>query len=115
MSGFVKVPGTPTELGGVWYVMPPLAIGTIEQLGDKFADLIDGEYSPERMTMIIDIVHESLTRNYADLDRAIVAKNIDLGNLQTTLKSLLAISGFTKQEGAPAGEPSATVELSGST
>lgn len=107
----VKVPGTVIELGGDRYVLPPLALGAVEQMGDQFEALLGGKGQPQQFGPVIDLIHSSLKRNYPEIGREVVASNLDLGNLESTFGALMKNSGLTREEKASAepGElPAAT-------
>lgn len=102
MSGsFVKVPGTTIEIGDKRYVMPPLSLGAIEQLGDRFGDLSSEGNSPAKMKLVVDMIHAALCRNYPDMTRAEVADGLDLSTLQPALAALLKTSGLSREEQDP--------------
>ena len=118
MSVFVKVPGTTIELGGERYVLPPMALGVIEQLGDRFAEFADTVdfASPGRMKMLIDMIHGALLRNYPEMPRDTVSSNVDLASLKPTLEALMNTSGLSKEvQDEPSGEAPATGQDTGST
>ena len=124
MSGgaFVKVPGTPIQLGDDWYVMPPLTIGVLEQLNtDGLGELLAANFSMEQVRKVIDLLHASLLRNYPGLPRETLTAHLDLGSIEPAARALLKTSGLTKEardpdeEDIPPGEARANEPAAGST
>lgn len=101
MAGTVKVKGIPVELGGVIYVMPPLSLGVLEQMGPKITAFDPSDFT--QMGTVIDIAHASLARNYPELTREQVGEIVDLGNFQEVFTAVMDVSGL-KRKVLEAGE-----------
>lgn len=93
-----RVKGTPIELGGETFVIPPLSLASIENHGDQIASSKLMAADPSAMMnkgtigLVIDLAFESLQRNYPDLTRAQVADMIDISNMQAVFEAIMMIS-----------------------
>lgn len=102
-------------IGGEQYLVPALAFRAVIDLQDKVETLreIQGRPTPEQMSVVEEIVHSALKRNYPDITQDDVGDMIDLGNWQHLLGAVLSIGGFEKREAADAsGEPVASTGTS---
>lgn len=104
---FVANPGTRIELGGKTYVLPPLSIGQMEQLTPEDLAAIGEGQSHGKLKMVGDLVHAALLRNYPEITRDDVVRNLDAANMMEIVGALMRISNFTRNETAeepPPGE-----------
>lgn len=104
-----KYQGIPYDFGGGRVlVIPPLSLGTYEQLQSRLADLDDRSISPEYIGTVVDSVHAALQRNYPDMTREEVAGLIDLQNMQDVMACVLDVGGV-KRKGLEAAKGGADV------
>lgn len=99
----VKHKGIAVVMGGVEYVIPPLALGALEQLQDRIAgfkgDITDGK----QVATVIDAAHAALKRNYPEITREDVADLVDVGVMAEVFEAVMDVSGL-KRKGLEAGE-----------
>ena len=95
--GTVKVKGVPFQFGGVTLVIPPLSLGSVEQLQDRLSAMDEDLSSPEYVGTVIDTVHAALSRNYPDMTRAEVADLIDLENMQEVMLCAMDVAGLKRK------------------
>lgn len=109
MAGLVKYPGIPLTLGGVEYVVPPIALGALEQLQERIAKVESNSVNAESAATVIDAATAALRRNYPDITREQVADMIDVGNMVDVFMTVMDVSGLRRKEleAASAGEPTA--------
>lgn len=91
----VRYPGTPVDIDGMTFILPPLSLGAIERAGNDFADMIDGKLTLQRIGFLVDIITDSLARNYPGIDRKRIAAGIDLSSLATIAAALVATANLT--------------------
>jgi hypothetical protein len=87
------IPGNEIELGGEVYTLPPLSLGDVER---HQARVKAGEDSPA--TLIVDAVHAALKRNYPDLDRAVVADNLDIATMGHFMNLVMDSTGELRKD-----------------
>lgn len=93
----LKHKGVSVEMGGEIYVIPPLALGPLEQLQDRVSKF-DGSLSSENIKVVIDAALSALQRNYPDMTREKVADLIDVANMQEVFESIMDISGIKRKQ-----------------
>jgi hypothetical protein len=97
--------GRAVEIGGVTYVVPPMALGAVQENLPKLNALMKpdstGLLSPEQMGFALDVAHAAFQRNYPAMTRAELAELLDLGNLAGIIAAVAGVSGLVKQELAP--------------
>lgn len=110
MQATVRVPGILMMLGGEGYVVPPLSLGTLEQMQDRLAGFTGAINDMAQVGTVIDATHAALKRNYPDITRDKVADFIDVANMADVFEALMDVSGLKrkaqeadKQGEAPAG------------
>jgi len=96
----VRIKGVTVELNGTNYVIPPIALGALEQLQERI-----GAYT-KQISTVIDCAHAAMKRNYPDMTREEVADLIDIGNMNEVFAAVMDVSGLKRkeQEAAQAGE-----------
>ena len=99
----VKIKGIPVEFGDETLVVPPLALGALEQLQDRIAKFKGDVGDKDQVATVIDAAHSALKRNYPDLSREEVADMIDVGNMAEVFEAVMDISGL-KRKALEAGE-----------
>lgn len=102
----VKVKGIPFDFSGVTLIIPPMSLGTLEQLAGRLSESHDDIMDPEYVGLVIDAAHSALRRNYPEMTRAEVADMIDVGNMQEVMACTMDVSGLKRKslESAMAGE-----------
>lgn len=101
-----KVKGIVISLGGADYVVPPIALGALEQLQERLAKFSGDVSDMAQISTVIDAAHAALLRNYPDMTRAQVADLIDVGNMHAVFEALMDVSGLRRKqaEAAQSGE-----------
>lgn len=106
----VRVKGIPLELGGTIRVVPPLSLGSLEQLKDKLSEFTGDVREGDQVATVIDATHACLKRNYPELTREEVADWLDLENMMEVMEAVMDVSGMkrkAKEAAAPEGEAKA--------
>lgn len=93
----VKVKGIEVELGGSRLVVPPLALGALEQLQDRIVGFKGDIRDKDQVATVIDAAHASLKRNYPDLTRDAVAEMIDVSNMAEVFEAVMDVSGLKRK------------------
>lgn len=102
MSG-VKVKGITLLLGGEQMVMPPIALGALEQLQDRIAVFNGDVADVKQIGTVIDAAHAALRRNYPDITREQVGDLLDVENMGDVFAAVMDVSGM-KRKALEAGE-----------
>ena len=97
----VNVPGVEFPFPGKVLVIPPLALGDLEQLLDRINSVMAGNMDKDSIATVIDATHAALRRNYPDIERAEVAALLDLRNMRDALDAVMSASGLEVQDAAP--------------
>lgn len=106
-STVARVKGIPVDLGGTTYIVPPLALGALEQLKDALANFTGDVREADQVATVIDATHASLKRNYPEITRAEVADLVDLENMMAVMEAVMDVSGMkrkAKEAAAQQGE-----------
>lgn len=93
----VKVKGIPVELGGETLVIPPLALGALEQLQERVGNFRGDIRDKEQVATVIDAAHAALKRNYPEMTREQVADAIDIGNMADVFEAVMDVSGLKRK------------------
>lgn len=105
-----KFKGVPMQMGDQLLILPPMSLGIIEDFQDQIDDMLAGKVK-KPVSLMIDIFHRTLQRNYPELSRDQVREGLGLDDLQSMFSTLLKASGWEvgsatpPPEGAPEGEP----------
>lgn len=98
--------GTVITLGERKYLLPPLNAEAMELHGEfiqkAIAKNLTDEDTVNGMSIVTELIHMALKRNYPDLDAAEVKRNMDFGNMQELMACLFKTSGFVETTGEPA-------------
>jgi len=100
------IPGIKLNLGGTDYTVPPISIGSLEEIWPRLeaysGKLTDG-------SLVVDALHAALRRNYPDITRETVAAGVDLANFGDVMEAVMDVGGLKRKalEAATAGEPTA--------
>lgn len=97
----VNVPGVSFPFPGKTLVIPPLALGDLEQLLERINAVMAGNMDRDSIATVIDATHAALRRNYPDIERAEVAALLDLRNMREALDAVMSASGLEVTESAP--------------
>ncbi|WP_205895935.1 hypothetical protein [Pseudomonas veronii] len=97
----VNVPGVSFPFPGKTLVIPPLALGDLEQLLERINAVMAGNMDRDSIATVIDATHAALRRNYPDIERAEVAALLDLRNMRDALDAVMSASGLEVTEPAP--------------
>lgn len=90
----VKHKGTPLELGGTIYIVPPLSLGAVEQLQSRIGEFNGDMADLSQVGLVIDVAHTAMKRNYPDLTREQVADIVDLGDMAKVFEAVMKVSGL---------------------
>lgn len=93
----VKVKGISLELNGTTYVVPPVALGTLEAMQDRI-EAFTGGLDKKSVTTVIDCLYASLKRNYPDLTRDDAAELVDVGNMGDVMQAVMDVSGLRRKK-----------------
>ena len=97
ISGALKVKGVPVVLGGDTYIVPPIALGALEQLQERIASFTGDVTDLKQVATVIDAAHSALKRNYPDMTRDQVADVIDVGNMADVFEAVMDVSGLKRK------------------
>lgn len=90
------VPGKAMNLAGSEYIIAPLNLRQLEELGD----VIDGVNKLVTLRDVsraaLALAHASLSRNYPEITKAKVAEIVDVGNMRDVIETVLTTSGYGK-------------------
>jgi hypothetical protein len=100
----VKVKGLPVDLNGSVYIIPPIALGALEQLQDRITTFTGDVTDMKQIATVIDAAHAALKRNYPEITRSEVADLIDVSNMAEVFEAIMDVSGL-KRKAAQSGEP----------
>jgi len=115
-----KFKGVPMQMGDQLLILPPMSLGIIEDFQDQIDEMLAGKVK-KPVSLMIDIFHRTLQRNYPELTRDQVREGLGLDDLQGMFTTLLKASGWEvgsatpPPEGTPEGEPQAAGTGAGST
>lgn len=93
----VKVKGIPVPLGGEALVVPPLALGALEQLQDRIANFQGDIRDKEQIATVLDAAHAALKRNYPEITRDRVGELVDLENMAEVFEAVMDVSGLKRK------------------
>lgn len=102
MAGLVKYKGIKKEIGGVEYIIPPISLGTLEQMQERITQVTDST-DASSVSTVIDATHASLKRNYPDITREHVADIIDVENMMDIYEAVMDVSGLKRKALETAG------------
>ena len=107
----VRIKGVTVELNGTEYVIPPIALGALEQLQSDIGAFDGNVQDAKQISTVIDCAYAAMRRNYPDMTRGEVADLIDIGNMNEVFAAVMDVSGLKRkeQEAARAGEAQAAV------
>lgn len=97
-----RVKGIPVPMGGATWIVPPLSLGTLEDMQERLASF-KGGMDAESVRTVIDAAWAALLRNYPGLERTQVRDMLDVGNMEEVFTALMDVSGALRKA-AEAGE-----------
>ena len=105
----VRIKGVTVELNGTNYVIPPIALGALEQLQERIVAFNGNIQDIKQISTVIDCAYAAMRRNYPDMTRGEVADLIDISNMNEVFVAMMDVSGLKRkeQEAAQAGEAQA--------
>ena len=103
----VKHKGISITFGDQKLVVPPLALGALEQLQERVSKFSGDIRDKEQIATVIDAAHAAIKRNYPDMTRDDVADLIDVGNMAEVFEAVMDVSGLKRKalEEGEAREP----------
>lgn len=93
----VKIKGVTVNLNGTDYVVPPIALGALEQLQAKIAAFDGNAGDAQQISTVIDCAHAALKRNYPELTREEVADLIDISTMMDVFEAVMDVSGLKRR------------------
>ncbi len=93
-----KHKGIPVQLGETTFVIPPLALGALEQLQDRIAAFKGDIRDATQVATVLDAAHSALKRNYPEMTRDEVADLVDVGNMAEVFEAVMDVSGLKRKE-----------------
>lgn len=94
--------GKPVVLGGVEYIAPPMGMEAVVELKERI-DALDGGNEKTLVSVGLDLIHASLSRNYPELTRAEIGVMVEIGEFQPAFDTVMKISGLTKKPSGDGG------------
>ncbi|MFI5230065.1 MAG: hypothetical protein ACHQWU_13410 [Gemmatimonadales bacterium] len=104
--------GQAIEVDGVTYIVPPLALGAVQDLLPRIEAIGAPPSSSvgltkEQVDTMLDVILAAMRRNYPELTRATLEEIVDLGNVKPLFRMVLGLSGFEQSDAASLGNGSA--------
>lgn len=97
MNALLKHKGIATDLGGTLYIIPPIALGALEQLQERIAQFNGDVTDFSQIATVIDAAFAALKRNYPEITRETVADAIDVGNMAEVFEAVMDVSGLKRK------------------
>ena len=94
----VRIKGVTVELNGTNYVIPPIALGALEQLQSRIGAFDGNVQDTKQISTVIDCAYAAMRRNYPDMTREEVADLIDIGNMNEVFAAVMDVSGLKRKE-----------------
>lgn len=92
-----KYKGIEIELGGTVYVVPPIALGDLEQLQDRI-EKFDGTTSKESVDTVVDAAYAALKRNYPEITKDQLRIDLDVANFVDVFTAVVDMAGLRRKE-----------------
>ncbi|MDP9902613.1 hypothetical protein [Variovorax ginsengisoli] len=99
-----KIAGIPFPIDGKIYIVPPCSLATLKRHGAAI-DALGQETSTGSVPLsggaidtIVNLAHEALKRNYADMDAEFVAENIGLESIWDLFNAVLDAAGLLRKK-----------------
>lgn len=84
------------KLGGADYIVPPLNLGALELYEERIEEFQRGTEGLAGLSIVVDVTLAALKRNYPNITREMVASGIDLADAASVFRSVMEISGITR-------------------
>lgn len=82
--------GNPLKINGQTWIFAPLSLGAAEQLMPKLKN-----FDPNDFSLVADVAHKSLKRNYLDITREFIADELlDIGHVNAVFEAVMGASGL---------------------
>lgn len=94
----VKHKGIPVVLGNETYIVPPLALGALEQLQSRVANFNGDIRDAEQVATVIDAAHSALRRNYPEITRDELCELLDVANMTEVFEAVMDVSGLKRRK-----------------
>ena len=105
----VRVKGIELTFGDRKLVVPPIALGALEQLQQRISQFTGDVRDAGQIATVIDAAFASLKRNYPEITREEVGDMVDVGNMAEVFESVMDVSGMRRKaieaETPASGEP----------
>lgn len=88
--------GITLKLGGADYIVPPLNLGALELHGDRIEEFQRGAAGLAGYSIVVDITHAALQRNYPRMTREQVAAGIDAAAAPDVFRAVMEVSGIKR-------------------
>jgi len=82
------IDGTKITLGKHEYIIPPAPFACVE----KYEDVFMGRDTSPKPSVMFDILHMSLQRNYPDLNRDQLLMDVDIANMGNAFESVMFVN-----------------------
>jgi len=79
------IPGNKIKLGRTTYIIPPAPFACVE----KHEAVFMGRDEHPKPSVVFDILYMSLLRNYPDLERDVLAQDVDVSNMTVAFSSAM--------------------------
>jgi len=92
--------GVSIKLGNQEFIVPPLSLKSLRQLSDKLNSLqsLNGLPSNEQISVMVEVIHHAIRRNYPDLSQEALEDILDLGNIQMVFPAIMSASGLDQKK-----------------
>lgn len=93
--------GRSVYLGGVDYVVAPIAVGRLKDLMPVIAraGAVSGTPMPEQWDDFLEIFLAAFQRNNPEMTKATLEELVDLGNFKPLIEMVMGVSGLTPTAG----------------
>jgi len=102
-----KYKGIAVQLGDEELVVPPIALGALEQLQSRLSGFTGDVTDISQIGLVLDVALAALKRNYPEMTRDQLADLIDVGNMMEVFEAVMDVSGLKRK--AAQGEAQAAV------
>lgn len=97
MSNQKLFPGQEYDFGVEKLIIPSLSLYSVKKLEGEFLKLND--YAGDKQVeVMLDIIQESLQRNYPDFSRERLEQYLDLRNIKEVIEIVIRLSGLVPTE-----------------
>lgn len=97
--------GTPINLGGKNWILPPLNATALKIHGDDISKSVENTPA-QHLALVSELTFLSLRRNYSEVTRDEVDEMVDMGNFMEVFVAMMKVSGLVYESGEAEGKPS---------